>query len=69
MRIFAPDKVKSLMQAMGMKNGEAIEHRMVTNAIEKSQRKVEGRNFDMRKTLLEYDGRCQRPAFGHLRPA
>jgi preprotein translocase subunit SecA len=43
------------MQAMGMKNGEAIEHRMVTNAIEKSQRKVEGRNFDMRKTLLEYD--------------
>jgi preprotein translocase subunit SecA len=55
MRIFAPDKVKSLMQAMGMENGEAIEHRMVTNAIEKSQRKVEGRNFDMRKTLLEYD--------------
>lgn len=55
MRIFAPDKVKSLMQAMGMKKGEAIEHRMVTNAIEKSQRKVEGRNFDMRKTLLEYD--------------
>ena len=35
-----------------MKKGEAIEHRMVTNAIEKSQRKVEGRNFDMRKTLL-----------------
>ncbi|NMT64019.1 preprotein translocase subunit SecA [Marinobacter orientalis] len=55
MRIFAPDRVKSLMQAMGMKKGEAIEHRMVTNAIEKSQRKVEGRNFDMRKTLLEYD--------------
>ena len=55
MRIFAPDRVKKLMQAMGMKNGEAIEHRMVTNAIEKSQRKVEGRNFDMRKTLLEYD--------------
>ncbi len=55
MRIFAPERVKNLMQAMGMKNGEAIEHRMVTNAIEKSQRKVEGRNFDMRKTLLEYD--------------
>ncbi|WP_339802073.1 preprotein translocase subunit SecA [uncultured Marinobacter sp.] len=55
MRIFAPDRVKNIMQAMGMKNGEAIEHRMVTNAIEKSQRKVEGRNFDMRKTLLEYD--------------
>src|SRR5690554_834727 len=55
MRIFAPDRVKSLMQAMGMKKGEAIEHRMVSNAIEKSQRKVEGRNFDMRKSLLEYD--------------
>ncbi|WP_372964925.1 preprotein translocase subunit SecA [Marinobacter sp.] len=55
MRIFAPERVKNLMQAMGMKQGEAIEHRMVTNAIEKSQRKVEGRNFDMRKTLLEYD--------------
>jgi len=55
MRIFAPARVKNLMQAMGMKKGEAIEHRMVTNAIEKSQRKVEGRNFDLRKTLLEYD--------------
>merc|ERR1712146_266206 len=55
MRIFAPDRVKSLMQAMGMKKGEAIEHRMVTNAIEKAQRKVEGRNFDIRKQLLEYD--------------
>ncbi|MGQ7275395.1 preprotein translocase subunit SecA [Marinobacter sp. V034] len=55
MRIFAPDRVKNIMQAMGMKKGEAIEHRMVTNAIEKSQRKVEGRNFDMRKQLLEYD--------------
>src|SRR5690606_28219494 len=39
----------------GMEKGEAIEHRMVTNAIEKAQRKVEGRNFDIRKQLLEYD--------------
>ena len=38
-----------------MENGEAIEHKMVTNAIEKAQRKVEGRNFDIRKQLLEYD--------------
>jgi preprotein translocase subunit SecA len=43
------------MQALGMEKGEAIEHRMVTNAIEKAQRKVEGRNFDIRKQLLEYD--------------
>ncbi|MEH6551373.1 MAG: preprotein translocase subunit SecA [Pseudomonadales bacterium] len=55
MRIFASDKVKSFMQALGMEKGEAIEHRMVSNAIEKAQRKVEGRNFDIRKQLLEYD--------------
>lgn len=55
MRIFASDRVKSLMQTLGMERGEAIEHRMVTNAIEKAQRKVEGRNFDIRKQLLEYD--------------
>ncbi len=55
MRIFASDRVKNMMVALGMQPGEAIEHRMVTNAIEKAQRKVEGRNFDMRKALLEYD--------------
>ena len=55
MRIFASDRVKNFMQALGMEKGEAIEHRMVTNAIEKAQRKVEGRNFDIRKQLLEYD--------------
>jgi preprotein translocase subunit SecA len=55
MRIFASDRVKGFMQALGMENGEAIEHKMVTNAIEKAQRKVEGRNFDIRKQLLEYD--------------
>ncbi len=55
MRIFASDRVKNIMQALGMDRGEAIEHRMVTNAIEKAQRKVEGRNFDIRKQLLEYD--------------
>ncbi|MFT7286358.1 MAG: preprotein translocase subunit SecA [Halieaceae bacterium] len=55
MRIFASDRVKNFMQALGMEKGEAIEHRMVSNAIEKAQRKVEGRNFDIRKQLLEYD--------------
>lgn len=55
MRLFASDRVKNMMRAMGMENGEAIEHRMVTNAIERAQRKVEGHNFDMRKQLLEYD--------------
>ena len=55
MRIFASDRVRGFMQALGMEKGEAIEHRMVTNAIEKAQRKVEARNFDYRKQLLEYD--------------
>ena len=55
MRIFASDGVRNFMQRLGMEKGEAIEHKMVSNAIEKAQRKVEGRNFDMRKQLLEYD--------------
>ena len=55
MRIFASDRVRGFMQAVGMKRGEAIEHRMVTSSIEKAQRKVESRNFDIRKQLLEYD--------------
>ncbi|MDC1528943.1 preprotein translocase subunit SecA [Gammaproteobacteria bacterium] len=55
MRIFASDKVGALMRRLGMGEGEAIEHKMVTNSIEKAQRKVEGRNFDIRKQLLEYD--------------
>jgi len=55
MRLFASDRVKNMMRAMGMERGESIEHRMVTNAIIKAQRKVEGRNFDIRKHLLEYD--------------
>ena len=55
MRLFASERVKNMMRALGMEKGEAIEHRMVTGAIEKAQRKVEGRNFDIRKNLLEYD--------------
>jgi preprotein translocase subunit SecA len=55
MRIFASDRVASLMQKLGMEEGEAIEHPWVTKAIENAQRKVEGRNFDIRKHLLEYD--------------
>ena len=55
MRIFASDKVKNLMQSLGMQKGEAIEHRWVTKSIENAQKKVEGRNFDIRKSLLEYD--------------
>jgi preprotein translocase subunit SecA len=55
MRIFASDKVKGLMQKLGMEEGESIEHPWVTKAIENAQRKVEAHNFDIRKHLLEYD--------------
>ena len=55
MRLFASDSVKNMMRSLGMEKGESIEHRMVTGAIEKAQKKVEGRNYDMRKNLLEYD--------------
>ena len=55
MRIFASDRMRGIMQTIGLEKGEAIEHRVVNNAIEKAQRKVEGHNFDIRKNLLEFD--------------
>jgi len=55
MRIFAPDWVTRWMQLFGMKEHEALEDRMITRVIEKSQRKVEAHNFDIRKQLLEFD--------------
>jgi preprotein translocase subunit SecA len=55
MRIFGGDRLKGLMERLGMQEGEAIEHAMVTRSIESAQRKVEARNFDIRKQLLEYD--------------
>ncbi|MBI2289916.1 MAG: preprotein translocase subunit SecA [Betaproteobacteria bacterium] len=55
LRIFASDRVAAIMQRLKMPDGEAIEHPWVTRAIENAQRKVEARNFDMRKHLLEYD--------------
>src|SRR5690606_2820006 len=55
MRIFASDRIRNMMRSLGLQKGEAIEHRWVTRAIENAQRKVEGRNFDTRKNLLEYD--------------
>lgn len=55
LRIFASDKMSGLMERLGLEEGEAIEHNWVTKAIENAQRKVEGRNFDIRKQLLEFD--------------
>lgn len=69
MRIFASDRVATLMQRLGMKEGESIEHPWVTRAIENAQRKVEARNFDIRKQLLEYDNVAndQRRVIYHMR--
>ena len=69
MRIFASDRVAGLMQRLGMQEGEAIEHPWVTRAIENAQRKVEQRNFDIRKQLLEYDNVAndQRRVIYHMR--
>ena len=55
MRIFAGDRVIAMMRAMGLRDDEAIEHKMVSRSIENAQRKVEARNFDIRKNLLKYD--------------
>ncbi len=55
MRIFGSDRIQGLMGRLGMEEGEAIEHGMVSRAIEKAQKQVEGRNFETRKHLLEYD--------------
>ena len=55
MRIFASERLGNMMKRLGMERGEAIEHPWVTRAIENAQRKVEGRNFDIRKQLLEFD--------------
>jgi preprotein translocase subunit SecA len=69
MRIFGSDRIKGLMGRLGMIDGEPIEHSLVTRSIERAQKQVEGRNFEMRKHLLEYDDvmNKQREAIYQLR--
>jgi len=69
MRIFGSDRIQGLLGKLGMEEGEAIEHDMVTRSIERAQRQVEGRNFEARKHLLEYDDvmNKQREAIYQLR--
>ncbi|WP_320130767.1 preprotein translocase subunit SecA [uncultured Sphaerochaeta sp.] len=55
MRLFANDNIKSMLGKIGMQDGEPIEHKLLSNAIEKAQRRVEDRNFEIRKHLLDYD--------------
>ncbi|MFP5304953.1 MAG: preprotein translocase subunit SecA [Gammaproteobacteria bacterium] len=69
MRIFTPPRMRAMLTRLGMQEGEAIEHRWVTRAIETAQRKVEAHNFDIRKHLLEFDNVAndQRKAMYELR--
>lgn len=55
LRIFGGERMRGMMQRLGMEQGEAIEHRLLSRSIESAQRKVEGHNFDIRKQLLDYD--------------
>ncbi len=55
MRLFGSDRIKGLMGRLGLKDGEAIENKMVSKAVENAQKKVEAHHFDIRKTLLDYD--------------
>ena len=55
MRIFGSDKMDSLLKSLGLKEGESIQHAWISKALERAQKKVEGRNFDIRKTLLKFD--------------
>jgi len=55
MRLFGSERIASLMQRMGIEDGQAIEHKMITNSVERAQKKVEENNFAIRKRLLEYD--------------
>jgi len=55
MRLFGSDRLTSVVEALGLEDDQPIEHRMLTNAIENAQRRVEGKNFDIRKRVLQYD--------------
>ena len=55
MRIFGSDKMDSVLKSLGLKEGESIKHAWISKALERAQKKVEGRNFDIRKTLLKFD--------------
>ena len=69
MRIFGSERMDGMLQKLGLKEDEAIIHPWINKALEKAQKKVEARNFDIRKNLLKYDDVHERPAQGDLRAA
>ena len=69
MRIFGSERMDGMLQKLGLKEDEAIIHPWINKALEKAQKKVEARNFDIRKNLLKYDDVDERPAQGDVRAA
>ena len=69
MRIFGSERMDGMLQKLGLKEDEAIIHPWINKALEKAQKKVEARNFDIRKNLLKYDDVHERPAQGRVRAA
>ena len=67
MRIFGSEKIDFMLQKLGLKEGESIDHPWINKALEKAQQKVEGRNFDIRKTLLQFDD-VMNGSLKHIRP-
>ena len=55
MRIFGSERIDTILQKLGLKEGESIDHPWINKALEKAQQKVEGRNFEIRKSLLQFD--------------
>ncbi len=66
MRLFGSDRISSVMQKMGIKEGEVIQHPLITRSVERAQKKVEENNFSIRKRLLEYDDTMNSAARGYL---
>ena len=66
MRLFGSDRLTAIVEALGLEDDQPIEHKMLTNAIENAQRRVEGRNFDIRKRVLQYDDVSEQAEGSHI---
>ena len=66
MRLFSSDRIAGVMDRLGFKEGEMIEHKMISNSIERAQKKVEENNFGIRKRLLEYDDVMNKQMYGGI---
>ena len=69
MRLFGSERIGAMVDRLGLKDDEPLEAGMLTKQIESAQKRIEGRNFEIRKNVLEYDDVMNQPARGHLRSA